>query len=474
MSESKSLRSDRNLDRITISKLWSVTQHNGSLDVRNSKIVPKPSTEALLSFSLLVNIAKVFSFNVGEDTLAPIHGLKFYTMQWIILVHICLLVNEVSDTRMFRNAAETNFFYQIIGNGTYSVDTFFFLSGCLVSFLYFRTMANKRLEEKKIIKGYHGQVLQFLGMMWYRYFRLTPVYLLVIGLIQVTMKWYHDHTMIEFPALDYKTCEKYWWRHALYIQTYFDMDERCMVWSWYLANDTQFYTVGIIILIIGASFLPVAAFLGAFFLIASWITTAMITLNTNHVPNIEDPFANYESLYDKPWTRIGPYLIGMATGWYLFKTDCKAKMNKTVVAIGWFVSLITMFSIIFGLNGVTFGPILSALYVALSHSGWALCVAWILIACVSGYGGIVTHILSWKYLYPSSRLTYCVYLIHSALLRAMILRAESSLHPTNGLVAFLYLGVSVASYAASLFLCLCVEAPVVSLLRIVHPMRKWK
>ncbi|XP_029164426.1 nose resistant to fluoxetine protein 6-like [Nylanderia fulva] len=475
MTQSKSLKSDENYDcQITISKLWTMTKHNGSLDVRNPEVVPKPLSEALLSFSLLLNISKVCSLDVGADTLAPIHGLKFYTMLWIILVHTCLLANEISDSKMYRNVAESDFFYQTIGNGTYSVDTFFFLSGCLVAFLYYRTMTNKRIKEKSIIKGCRGQLLQFLAMMWYRYFRLTPIYLLVIGLIQVSMKWYHDHSVIEFPAMDYKTCEKFWWRHALYINTYFDMDDRCMVWSWYLANDTQFYTIGIIILIIGASFLPAAMFIGAFFLITSWITTAIITLNIKYVPSVIDPFEHYENLYDKPWLRMGPYLVGMATGWYLFKIDCKANMNKIVIAIGWFVSCITMFSIVYGLHGTTFGPTLSALYTALSHSGWAMCLAWILIACVTGNGGIANHILSWKYLYPISRLTYCAYLVHPALLRAMILQGESSWHLTHGFVAFMFFGTLVATYAASLFLSLCFEAPVVSLLRIVHPMREWK
>ncbi|KMQ93732.1 nose resistant to fluoxetine protein 6, partial [Lasius niger] len=49
---------------------------------------------------------------------------------------------------------------------------------------------------------------------------------------------------------------------------------------------------------------------------------------TFYILFIQDPFAHYENLYDKPWTRIGPYLVGMATGWYLFKIDCKANMNK--------------------------------------------------------------------------------------------------------------------------------------------------
>lgn len=100
-------------------------------------------------------------------------------------------------------------------------------SGCLVTFLYYRTMANKRIREKRVTKGCRGQILQFTAMMWYRYFRLTPIYLLVIGLVQVSMKWYHEHSMIELPtALDYETCQKFWWRNALYINTYFNTAER--------------------------------------------------------------------------------------------------------------------------------------------------------------------------------------------------------------------------------------------------------
>lgn len=155
-----------------------------------------------------------------------------------------------------------------------------FPSGCLVSFLYFRTIEKEALKAKKITQGGTGKVMQFLGMMSYRYFRLTPPYLVVLGMNQVAVKWIHQNLMIEFGQNDAETCPKFWWRNVLYINTYFPMEERvisiffnllnstfrklhlfndykivffkCMVWSWYLANDTQFYTVGIIVLIIAA------------------------------------------------------------------------------------------------------------------------------------------------------------------------------------------------------------------------------
>ncbi|KAG7202489.1 hypothetical protein KM043_017059 [Ampulex compressa] len=460
--------------KITISKLWAVKAHNDTLDVHNSKNTPRPLSEVLLSFSLLINLSKIGSLDVGSDTLAPIHGLRFFTMIWIILVHTCLICNELSDNKVFRMVAEEDFFYQTIGNGTYSVDTFFFMSGCLVSFLYFRTITKDKIKNKKILRGYFNHIFQFLGMVGYRYLRLTPPYLLVLGLIQVSSRWYDEHTIFDIFMKDFKNCDKYWWRNALYINTYFDHKERCMTWSWYLANDTQFFVVGTIILIISISSLPVAVFITAFFLTASWISTGIITWNTEYVPSIQDPFAHYESLYDKPWLRIGPYLIGMCVGWFLYKTDCKLKLNKAITLICWFLSLMTMTSIIYGLYRNKFGPILSMVHTSLSHSGWAVCIGWILIACVTDHGGPVNALLSWKYFYPLSRLSFCAYLVHPAILRAVLLQTEGVLHLSVGYLTFLFLGKTIASYVVALFISLLFEAPMVSLLRIVHPLRQWK
>lgn len=44
--------------------------------------------------------------------------------------------------------------------------------------------------------------------------------------------------------------------------------------------------------------------------------------------SLDDPLALFDKIYDKPWTRFGPYLIGMIVGWILFKTECKIPMKK--------------------------------------------------------------------------------------------------------------------------------------------------
>lgn len=71
-------------------------------------------------------------------------------------------------------------------------------------------------------------------------------------------------------------------------------------------------------------------------MVSSWATTGYIAFTYHHVPNSDDPLALFDKIYDKPWTRLGPYLIGMCVGWLLFKTNCKIRMSKVrVISLYW-------------------------------------------------------------------------------------------------------------------------------------------
>jgi hypothetical protein len=72
----------------------------------------------------------------------------------------------------FRKIVEKQFMFQTISNAAYSVDTFFFISGFLVSYIYFRTNAKGKLE--KLTKGaneFTAGTLHFLGLVGYRFMR---------------------------------------------------------------------------------------------------------------------------------------------------------------------------------------------------------------------------------------------------------------------------------------------------------------
>ncbi|XP_043276651.1 O-acyltransferase like protein-like isoform X2 [Venturia canescens] len=429
--------------------------------------------ELLLSFSVRINMGVICDPAVGRDTISTIHGLRAISMAWVILGHTCIVLFNYSDNPEYRKVVEKKFLFQTVTNGAFSVDTFFFMGGLLVSFLYFRTNAMGDLN--KLTQGTRGFVagcLKFIGFLVYRFCRLTTPYLFVLGVVQVSMKWFHANSVFEPPTADHENCPNYWWRNVLYINTLFPVDQMCMLWSWYVADDTQFYVIGAVILIVATNHLKFAAFSVVTLLISSWLTTGYIALINNHMPSSDDPLALFDKIYDKPWTRLGPYLIGMSVGYYLFKTDCKVKMSKTTVVIGWLLSSACLLSLLYGLYEAELSPVTAAAYSSLSHSAWALGLAWIVIACSTGYGGWVNDILSAPILYPFSRVTYCAYLVHPMVIRLTAMNLDSPFHLGKDTVVIAFFGQVILSYILSFIVSVSFEAPFVSMLKILSPKKR--
>lgn len=46
------------------------------------------------------------------------------------------------------------------------------------------------------------------------------------------------------------------------------------------------------------------------------------------VRRLDEQYRLVEVLYDPPWTRIGPYIIGMITAYILLKLDKKLVLKK--------------------------------------------------------------------------------------------------------------------------------------------------
>lgn len=86
-------------------------------------------------------------------------------------------------------------------------------------------------------------------MLLYRVLRLTPAYLFVIGVNEVMMRYTFNNSVFEPGIEDHITCNLYWWRNILYVNNLYPQKEMCMVWSWYMANDTQFYIIGVLMLL---------------------------------------------------------------------------------------------------------------------------------------------------------------------------------------------------------------------------------
>lgn len=160
------------------------------------------SEEILLSFSLSTNFKAICDRAVGSDTIPCIHGIRALSMAWIILGHTLIISFKYSDNMELRKVVEQQFFFQTITNGAFSVDTFFFISGFLVSFIYFRSNAKGKLENlSKNVNEFTSGALHFTGLVCYRFVRLTAPYLYVLGIVEVTMKYFASNSVFEPPTM---------------------------------------------------------------------------------------------------------------------------------------------------------------------------------------------------------------------------------------------------------------------------------
>ncbi|XP_029644314.1 nose resistant to fluoxetine protein 6-like [Octopus sinensis] len=427
----------------------------------------------LLTFSVYKNAKKLLSTNQPDGTLTCIHGIRFLSMTWVILGHTYIFGMPIWRNLTIIQDFAKNFAFQGIANAMVSVDTFFLLSGLLVSYGNF-----KALEKTE---GKFGWVYYYIHRFW----RLTPPYMLVMMVYIPLFRYWGDGPYWPKDGFEINYCKDTWYFNLLYINNFLSDPQKgmCMSWTWYLSNDMQFYIISpIFILALYHSEIVGFVLIGVFSL-AQLITTGVVS-TTEKLPPVmfsqdSDISQKYfTDIYVKPYIRIGPYLIGILVGYLLYKNKCKMRMNRYVCAVLWMMATISAVSILYGLynlnNGYAMTQDTASFYTTANRSVWGLCVGWVIYACCTGYGGYVNTILSWKALIPLSRLTYCAYLVHPIMMYYFYLNQRYSLHLTYVLATFLFFGFMIMAFMIAFIVSMAFEAPMIGLERLILELKRKK
>ena len=118
-----------------------------------------------LSFSLCYNSPKVLSTKTSSDSIKPLYGMRVLSLIWIIIAHTYLTMDFRATGRLLLTQNITKgFFFQIILNASLAIETFFFLSGLLVTYSTLR----------KINSTSQWGKLNWISYYIHRYVRMTP------------------------------------------------------------------------------------------------------------------------------------------------------------------------------------------------------------------------------------------------------------------------------------------------------------
>ncbi|GLV32860.1 uncharacterized protein CBL_00433 [Carabus blaptoides fortunei] len=431
-------------------------------DVFMTKYEQESVNEALLVFSAYSNSKAIFSSD-GTSQLDCLNGVRSLSIIWVVLGHRYLhtmyvpIVNGLDVFNWLQTIPST-----IVIGGTVSVDSFFTVSGLLVSYLFFKTISED------------GSVNIILFYM-HRYLRVTPV-LGAVALIYATLTeligsgpiWNSTVHSLKDP------CVEYWWSCLLHIQNYINPSKVCVLQTWYLTCDMQYYFFSPLVLF------PMWKWphFGSFLLFLTFLVAVGINFElawkyhfNGGMPVTNELFVTkyFTHHYTTPYTRAAPYVVGIAVGYVLFKTkNKKLNISSTMTFCGWTFSLVTFTAIVFGsfpfqLLTHPYNRLESSLYLCLSRCTWAMALGWIIFACVHGKAGLINSILSCYVFKVIAKLSYCMFLIHMYIMFTMAGAEKTTYYFSNENMIYMFFGDMAFTLAASYILAISVEFPTMRL-----------
>ncbi|XP_035212217.1 nose resistant to fluoxetine protein 6-like [Stegodyphus dumicola] len=436
------------------------------MDAYSSKmkvIFTHRGAQVLMAFSYHRNVKKLLQTDNNSGVLGSLHGIRFLTIAWILLTHTYFLLYFPSVDGLTKiEDYGKSFAFQAIINGTYAVETFFFIGGLLLSYI----LASK--GQRTINIGYY-----ILHRIW-RILPLSTAAIMFIILVRLFGSGPVWHESIDAYLED---CYNNWWKNLIFINNFHKPENSCLPHTWYIACDMQMYIAALIILLPLLKWPVAGLFLGFLGLFGSIFYSGINTYIRDLPPTmlLVDPDPSHYKYYwnvhfFQPFPHAGSYCIGILVG-YLLATKPKLKMSWKVQVLGWCLSFICCISTLFGAqkwnSGEAYTTTEAVAYASLSKQTWALGMAWVVICCVTGHGGIVNTILSWKAFVPLGRLTFAVYLLHP-IVQAVFMGNKTTLtQPDHFIIVYYFFGHLIVTFVLGAIISMIFEAPFMNLEKIL-------
>uniref|UniRef100_A0A3B5KSJ0 O-acyltransferase like n=1 Tax=Xiphophorus couchianus TaxID=32473 RepID=A0A3B5KSJ0_9TELE len=349
------------------------------------------------------------------ENYTSLNGIRVLSLLWIICGHSAQfpVINNLDNYKRWRKAVESSPLYVLTISGPIflAVDTFLLLGGLL----------SARSLLSSIDK------IPFLSLSSHS--RIQPLHLFtvcltisIISLVRWGPYWFPFVEML-------MDCKAYWWANLLLVSNLLPVHEICIPWTWYLSLDFQCYaTTPLLVYIYRLT-------------------------SDNYVLHY----------YVKPYTRYGPFLIGILTGIYLTRKKDQLLKERWQAALGWFCCFSLMVLLIglayFLKETPPYPSVTHALYQGLHRPVWALTLSWIILACEEGCGGFIKTFLSFGFWVPLSNISFACYLIHPIFIILYNGMQETPIHYTDINFMYLFLGHLVLTLAVGCVLTMLVEKP---------------
>ncbi|XP_063590278.1 nose resistant to fluoxetine protein 6-like [Penaeus indicus] len=301
------------------------------IEKTRNKTIAKGGARFLLPFSAYTNLSKLFQLNTtrSSENITCLHGIRVLSMVWVVYGHQHQAGASFTANFLMMFPKTSGFMYQLLSNAFFSVDSFFFLSGFLVSYVLLREMSRT---------GRFNVVMFYL----HRFIRLLPPIALATGLFATVARYFLTGPLADSWAYWQKGCVVNWWKDLVFVNNFLLEEDDpgagadCIGQTWYLAVDTQLYLVAPLVILplhyfeaAGLVWLYVVTF-------SSIVIPAAVTYAYDLEPTFlmgdTNGFEFFKKVYVTPWCRAGPWLVGVWLGYAFHKQgqrEVVLKKNNT-------------------------------------------------------------------------------------------------------------------------------------------------
>ncbi|XP_030026345.2 nose resistant to fluoxetine protein 6 [Manduca sexta] len=419
------------------------------------------ASEVRKAFDMKRNWMKLFV--VSSRELKSVHGIRCFSSAIIICSHYIYYSNLTPISNALHMEKDLNSFVgMFVFHIDLIVDTFFALSGML---LINGLMSGKRTNlVEGLVKRYIRIVAPLAVMVYY-------------------FSWVHEHIgsgpVWELASREQRdVCHENWWATLLMVNNYVNEDRICHTVSWYLSCDFQLAILGTLLvyiyqrdnktgkIVIGGA--AVAAILVPSLVTYYYKLSPLFFHGMQSLVNFKtDPV--FLKRYIKAHCRAAAYMVGMYAG-YIFSVyrpeENRNKLSKRLSILGFLAALFTMVMVYRG-GGLMlhreYNALEVAAFVAFNRATWAFAVCCLIAICEYGTLPLISTYLKWDFFVPLSRLSYCLYLLHMALV-------YYSIHGTRAGARYDFVDMVVHGFGIwlitnwlSVGLYLTVEAPIANL-----------
>ncbi|KAH8302116.1 hypothetical protein KR044_002885, partial [Drosophila immigrans] len=405
------------------------------------------------------NWSKIFAVRENKAHEIPVmNGLRSVCAIWIMIFHVVwFMYFTVHNKTVLLSYAEQAFF-QYVSSAPLLVDVFFTISGFLQTYNFLRNSPQLEAVRRN---GWRQNLQLFGKLLFHRYLRLGPLYLVVMLCVDLAYAYIGDTSVYHINERFDEMCSKHWWRNLFFIQNLFDHRDMCANWSWSLACEMQFFILANALLFLYVKHPKLTKALVGLILVSSTAWSYIIGLSIKFQLSFDAAFATGTEIYTSPFVRILPYILGAITAYSLLQRT--AEQQKVSSDMGercsWHFALLIFFTCIYSTIKRDISSLLAISLFVLGRLFFSLSVCWMIAGSAQGRGVWWSRLLEAKGFQHLSRLSYAIYLLNPLVIAFFYSLTSASTHADPFMLCVVTCGFAVIVYLASIVFSLAFELP---------------